>query len=158
MPCAMICLRCKQRGERYSRQVARDGGLRFSSKRIRIFAANAAEVKKRAGRCIGELMEEDRKPGRLARQKAPAQEEKSFHPFVLSPTACPLSPPHAQKDIGNHWRCKAHARVLPRIACSANSASVRPGILCSAVTTMPPATRHRRSNHPGCQGSGPQAP
>ena len=93
----MICLRCKQRGERYSRQVARDGGLRFSSKRIRIFAAKAAEVKKRAGRCIGELMEEDRKPGRLARQKAPAQEEKSFHPFVLSRTACPLSRPHAQK-------------------------------------------------------------
>jgi hypothetical protein len=26
----MICLRCKQRGERYSRQVARDGGLRIS--------------------------------------------------------------------------------------------------------------------------------
>jgi hypothetical protein len=53
----MICLRCKQRRETYSRQVTRDGGLRFSSKWIGIFAAKAAEVKKRAGRCIGKLME-----------------------------------------------------------------------------------------------------
>src|SRR5467141_3012583 len=135
MPCAMICLRCKQRGERYSRQVARDGGLRFSSKRIRIFAAKAAEVKKRAARCIGELMEEDRKPGRLARQKAPAQEEKSFHPFVLSRTACPLSRPHAQKGISTETAgaSKQSPRALSRIACSANSASVRPGIRWSAV-------------------------
>jgi hypothetical protein len=59
----MICFRCNQRGERYSRQLARDGGLRFSSKWISIFAAKAGEVKKRAGRCIGKLMEEDRKRG-----------------------------------------------------------------------------------------------
>src|SRR6266478_7553437 len=91
----MICLRCKQRGERYSRQVARDRRSTVFEQKNKNFAAKAAEVKKRAGRCIGELMEEDRKPGRLARQKAPAQEEKSFHPFVLSRTACPLSPPHA---------------------------------------------------------------
>jgi hypothetical protein len=57
----MICSRCKQRGERYSRQVARDGGLRFSSKWISIFAVKAGEVKKRAERRIGKLMEEDRK-------------------------------------------------------------------------------------------------
>jgi hypothetical protein len=157
MPCAMICLRCKQRGERYSRQVARDGGLRFSSKRIRIFAAKAAEVKKRAGRCIGELMEEDRKPGRLARQMAPAQEEKSFHPFVLSRTACPLSRPHAQKAylqkplaLQSNRPRTFQDRLLGELSIG------KTRIRWSAVTTMPPGTCRRRSNTGDHQGPGPR--
>ena len=119
MPCALIGLRCKQRGERYSRQVARDGGLRFSSKRIRIFAAKAAEVKKRAGRCIGELMEEDRKPGRLARQKAPAQ-EGTRHPFS------PGAGPHFRRDQ-SRLPAKKPAQISSQPASLISSARVRPG-------------------------------
>ena len=155
----MICLRCKQRGERYSRQVARDGGLRFSSKRIRIFAAKAAEVKKRAGRCIGELMEEDRKRGRLARQKAPAEEEKSFHPFYCRAllALCPrpmLRRAYLQKPLAlqsNRPRT-FQARLL--------------GELSIGKTRDPVVGRHDHAprdmsseiKHRGSSGSGPQAP
>src|SRR5882672_2155501 len=95
MPCAMICLRCKQRGERYSRQVARDGGLRFSSKRIRIFAAKAAEVKKRAGRCIGELIEEDRKPGGWRdKRRRPKRKNRFIHSYCRALLALYPRPMH----------------------------------------------------------------
>src|SRR5258706_10857945 len=122
MPCAMICLRCKQRGERYSRQVARDGGLRFSSKRIRIFAAKAAEVKKRAGRCIGELIEEDRKPGRLARQKGAGRRGKVVssirtvaHCLPFIPAPCIFAA--AQKINIRHNYASSRLRcILPIVA------------------------------------------
>src|SRR5258706_10502336 len=157
MPCAMICLRCKQRGERYSRQVARDGGLRFSSKRIRIFAAKAAEVKKRAGRCIGELMEEDRKPGRLARQRRrPKRKSRFIHSYcrpLLAPVPAPCSEGHRKSLALQSNRPRTHQdRLLGEVSISKTRDPV--------VGRHDHASRNTSSEikQSGLSESGPQAP